>query len=54
MPDTIAIPRMSEQAEEFDAPSEDVLAVRLIPWIPVLAFVQVLCIFFIFFSVFTL
>jgi hypothetical protein len=54
MPETIATPPMSEQAEEFDTLSEEVLAARYIPWIPVLAFAQILCIFAIFFGVFTL
>jgi hypothetical protein len=44
----------SEQPEEADTPSAEVLPTRYIPWIPVLAFVQILCIFTIFFSVFSL
>ena len=43
-----------EQVEEVDVPSSEVLPVRYIPWIPVLAFAQVACIYAIFFSVFTL
>ncbi|HJY77661.1 MAG TPA: hypothetical protein VKE95_13570 [Burkholderiales bacterium] len=45
---------MSEQAEEFETPSEQVLATRHIPWVPLLAFAQIVSIFTIFFSVFSL
>jgi len=44
----------AQQVEEDDVPSSEVLPTRYIPWIPVLAFVQILCIYAIFFSVFTL
>ena len=43
-----------EHVDEVDAPSSEILPSRYIPWIPVLAFVQIVCIFGIFFSVFTL
>ena len=54
MSDNSVTSPMSEQAEEFETPSEEVLAVRDIPWIPLLAFAQILCIFAIFFGVFSL
>ena len=44
----------AQEVEEVEVPSAEVLPVRYIPFIPVLAFVQILCVFTIFFSVFTL
>ena len=54
MPDTtVTAAPISEPAEEFQAPSEQVLATRDIPWIPLLAAAQIVCIFAIFFGVFS-
>jgi len=54
MSDIMVTEQASEQAEEVDVPSSEVLPARYIPWIPVLAFAQIFCIFTIFFSVFSL
>ena len=52
--DNMVTDSASEQPEEPATPSAEILPTRLIPWIPVLAFAQILCIFTIFFSVFSL
>ena len=52
--DNIVTDSASEPQEELDTPSAEVLPTRYIQWIPVLAFAQILCIFTIFFSVFSL
>jgi len=44
----------AQQVEEDDVPSSEVLPTRYIPWIPVLAFAQIVCIYTIFYSVFSL
>lgn len=44
----------AQQVEEDDVPSSEVLPTRYIPWIPVLAFAQIVCIYTIFYSVLTL
>ena len=44
----------AQQVEEDDVPSSEVLPTRYIPWIPVLAFAQIVCIYAIFYSVFSL
>jgi hypothetical protein len=60
MSDTVVTQQASEQieeaqqAEEDDVPSSEVLPTRYIPWIPVLAFAQIVCIYTIFYSVLTL
>ena len=52
--DNIVTDSASEQPEEPASPSAEILPTRFIPWIPVLAFAQILCIFANFFSVFSL
>ena len=52
--DNVVTDSASELPEEPASPSAEILPTRFIPWIPMLAFVQVLCIFTIFFSVFSL
>jgi len=53
MSDNIVTDSAIEQSEEADIPSAEVLPTRYIPWIPMLAFAQVVSISVIFLFVLT-
>ena len=53
MSDNIVTDSATEQSEEADTPSAEVVPTRYIPWVPVLAFLLIGCMSIIYLSILT-